>query len=419
MQYPPNTTPPPKARARARSPDECVNVPKSGGPLGTITKLQAIQENSGFDAISERAKRYALRDLACKWLTKKERRFNQDKPDGYDTFVHRVNYCKKRRIDKTKDVFVYYNEARGKAHFGNLVTCGSVWTCADCAPRITEGRKTEVKQGIDNWRAKGGHVYLLTLTNRHHRGDDLQQLLKGQQDAMTRLWGHRAVKDMMKLLGSVGRIVATEVLHSDANGWHPHFHILVFFDRELVNGGQGLQSFLAKHWINACAKSGLKLPTMDHGVDLRDGTYADKYVSKWGLESEVTKGHIKKGSAGGMTPFDLLRNSVDQPRYGFLFSEFADAFKGKHQLFWTKGLKELLGVVTKSDEEHAQETDDASQRLDDLAYDVFMLITVRQLQAEFLRLIELDFLDNGARASLFVMDVVNDEIRLMNERYNL
>ncbi len=39
------------------------------------------------------------------------------------------------------------------------------------------------------------------------------------------------------------------------------------------------------------------------------GAYADKYVSKWGLEQEMTKGHIKKGREGGLTPFDLLKTS--------------------------------------------------------------------------------------------------------------
>jgi len=37
----------------------------------------------------------------------------------------------------------------------------------------------------------------------------------------------------------------------------------------------------------------LPAPSMEHGLDLRDGKYADKYVSKWGIEHELTKGHVK------------------------------------------------------------------------------------------------------------------------------
>ena len=111
---------------------------------------------------------------------------------------------------------------------------------------------------------------------------------------MGKFWGQRAVKEMLKNLGYVGRVMATEVTWSFDNGWHPHFHILMFFEHELFNGGQGLRTFLANEWINACRKAGLKLPTLEHGVDLQDGSYADQYVTKWGLESEITKGHLKK-----------------------------------------------------------------------------------------------------------------------------
>ena len=41
---------------------------------------------------------------------------------------------------------------------------------------------------------------------------------------------------------------------------------------------------------------------MQHGLDLADGTYADQYIGKWGVEHEMTKGHIKKGKEGGLTP---------------------------------------------------------------------------------------------------------------------
>ncbi|MFY0026513.1 rolling circle replication protein, Rep63 protein, partial [Acinetobacter baumannii] len=83
------------------------------------------------------------------------------------------------------------------------------------------------------------------------------------------------------------------------------------------------------------------------GLDLRDGTYADQYVSKWGIESELTKGHVKKGRNGGFTPFDLLQLSmysetVFEKYCGKLFQEFAIAMKGARQLVWSRGLKALL-----------------------------------------------------------------------------
>ena len=53
---------------------------------------------------------------------------------------------------------------------------------------ITEGRRTELKQGLANWIDSGGHAYLVTFTNSHHKGDDLGQLLQGQKKAFVKFW---------------------------------------------------------------------------------------------------------------------------------------------------------------------------------------------------------------------------------------
>ena len=88
---------------------------------------------------------------------------------------------------------------------------------------------------------------------------------------------------------------------------------------------------------------------MQHGLDLADGTYADQYIGKWGVEHEMTKGHIKKGK-GWFNSFDLLQLSFeDELIFGRkpsqLFKEYAAAFKGARQLMWSRGLKDVLGFV--------------------------------------------------------------------------
>lgn len=97
-----------------------------------------------------------------------------------------------------------------------------------CAAQISEGRRQELKAGISKWTTEGGSVYLLTLTNSHHHGDNLDQLLTGQQKAIKYLWGDRKTKERFAALGKVGHIITTEVTHGK-NGWHPHYHILLFF----------------------------------------------------------------------------------------------------------------------------------------------------------------------------------------------
>ena len=80
----------------------------------------------------------------------------------------------------------------------------------------------------------------------------------------------------------------------------------------------------------------------------------------------MTKGHIKKGKAGGENAFDLLRAVLadkEDRQAAALFAEFAKAFKGKRQLSWSNGLKAKFNLVEKNDEELAAELEDNAELL--------------------------------------------------------
>lgn len=370
--------------------------------LGILTKSLSTPDSIGLtDMVIRRTAKYSLQNESVKLLPNE-----------------RVRFCLRHRIDAAKGVQVRYNEKREQAHYANVQRCGSVWTCPICSAQISEGRREELKQGMMKWQGKGtireagGMVYLLTLTNAHHVGDNLVQLLNGQKKALHYLWGDRKPKEMFKSLGKVGHITATEVTHGK-NGWHPHYHILMFFENPIDT--KELRDFLANVWQNCCKKAGLKIPSLEHGCDLREGKYADHYVSKWGLEDEVTKGHIKKGKEDSLTPWDLLKLSESGcEKSGYLFQVFAAAFKGKRQLSWSKGLKALLGVDTKEDEELAQVTEKDSIEVDVLAIELWSLILRYQSRAEYLTAKEHDIKYGSQRAHNLIMALAERYIEQIN-----
>ena len=362
--------------------------------LGKITKSASKPIFKGlgddFEILRSKAqlrvKRFLLQEEACKLLPSE-----------------RVNNCLKKRISKDKGVLVKYNPVTKAACYGNLQLCGSVWNCAVCAAKISEKRRSELKQGIARHRKNGGHVYLLTLTNSHHHGDNLQQLMAGQKKALKYLWSDRKPKEHFAELGKVGHITANEVTHGK-NGWHPHMHILMFFDKAVDI--KELQTFIAKYWQHGCKKSKLKEPSLEHGCDITDGKFADRYVSKWGLEEEMTKGHIKKGREGGNTPFDLLRLSESGcERSGRLFKEYAASYKGKRQLSWSSGLKDLLGVPKITDKQLAETEDADSVEEEDLALEIWRLVLIYKARGELLKVFELDKLDGANRFDMLIEDL--------------
>lgn len=338
-----------------------------GLSLGTNAKLKNTPEKVdpetgeiiGFDPMATRVERFILQ-AAARSL--------------FDNKSSRLNKCLRLRTAH-HDIQVWKSTEHKTTHYKGLQTCGSVWRCPVCSAKIAERRRVEIIQAMEGHKAANGCVNLLTLTCPHQVKDNLADLLANQAKAINRFFNDRVVKAILAEMGTIGKIKALEVTHgrlSDQNnGWHPHYHLLMFqgVGVDLVRFNQAQmtdwQVRLYLQWAKACKGSGLGEPSYAHGLKLDDGTHAAKYVSKWGLEDEMTKGHTKK-ALHGETPFDFLRAIVADKadkQAAALFVEFAKTFEGKKQLTWSKGLKKRYQVAEKSDELLASEVDDKARLL--------------------------------------------------------
>ena len=334
----------------------------TGAPLGIDAKYSAVcQETGEITEVSipgnTKSQRFILQSVVRKLLPKS-----------------RTNNCLRVR-QGNKQIQVWKSIEHGSASFSGLQTCGSVWSCPVCAAKIAERRRAEILVAMTSNKAQGGLVNMLTLTCPHQRSDDLVELLAKQAKALKAMFSDWTVKAIFKAMGIVGQIKATEVTHGRLspfdNGWHPHYHLLLFsgsnvalslFDAPQM---EDWQVRLYLRWAACCVKAGLGEPSYAHGLKLDNGDKAAKYVSKWGLEDEMTKGHIKK-ALHGETPFDFLRALVasdDDRQAAVLFIEFANAFKGKRQLHWSKGLKKMFAIGEKTDDELVEEKDDFAEVL--------------------------------------------------------
>lgn len=261
--------------------------------------------------------------------------------------------CLRARIKGANNVPIYKSKDHDAAHYGNLQTCSSVWQCPVCAARISERRREELKHAIAQ-ADQAGSVSLVTLTFSHKRTDQLARLKTCITKAYSSMTEQRAYKTLLSDFEIYGTVRAFEVTWSEANGWHPHFHVLWFSERTLTAEDHvTIRDRLYKFWRAAATKHNLGAPSEERGVDVRGGEHAAKYGAKWGLEQEMTKGHMKAGKGNSCTPFDLLGIYADEDckRAGALFAEFARVFKGARQLRWSKGLKERFEITTLSDQD--------------------------------------------------------------------
>ena len=339
------------------------------GPLGIYAKYsgkpQKVDPETGeitggdlpVDPMATRVQRFILQAAARSLFPKS-----------------RLDKCLRLRCSH-QDVQVWKSTEHKTTHYKGLQTCGSVWRCPVCSAKIAERRRGEILLAMDAHKAAGGCVNLLTLTCPHQAKDNLADLLAKQAKALHAFWSDRVVKGILADMGTIGQIRALEVTHGrlspQNNGWHPHYHVMMFqgsgvdlarFDQAQMTDWQ-VRLYL--RWAARCVAAGLGEPSYAHGLKLDDGSKAAKYVAKWGLEDELTKGHTKK-ALHGETPFDFLRSIVADKadkQAAALFVEFAKTFEGKRQLHWSKGLKKRFLVADKTDEALAAETDDKARLL--------------------------------------------------------
>lgn len=387
-----------------------VTSAKKMGALGTSTKSCSTLTRQGLQPAHDSEKIKAYR----KFTIKLKERAGEILFNPKDKKQNRVCGCGKWRIDKEMPVGVQFDASKGVAKYHNLQYCGSVWVCPDCSYKISQERKKELADAMKGCRDKGLHVAMLTLTVPHYLGDDLKTLLKKMSKAKHSLWTNRNSREYFAdQFPMVGHITATEVKYSDNNGFHPHFHILCILDKQYAAEDlQIIESELYELWAEKCMKSGLGKPNRRNGLDLKMGSNNEDvladYISKWGMAEEMTQAHLKVGKKNmqSLTMWEVLElaqiEASTKDKYSYIFKTYASAFKGRRQLFWSKGLKELLKIEVKDDEEIANAEEENTEIYDAmfLSPQDWWTICYHKIRAEFLELVESDFRENGIQTDL-------------------
>lgn len=295
-------------------------------------------------------------------------------------------------------VEIHYNPHTHKAHYRNLMVCDSVWTCPCCASKISEKRRQELTEACRRVKARGGDYAMVTVTLRHQRADSLRVIRRALLAAIRRMKSGRRWQEIKSDYFIVGDVRGTEMTHG-ANGWHPHAHFLVFFERPMADLElKSLEIALKTLWGAILAGLGQDA-SWEHGLDLKAGDqYVRDYVAKfgrlpklqlddgWTVQHELTKSNVKLArSPEGRSPWQLLADyGFGDRQAGRLFQEYAREFKGVHQLQWSRGLRAWLGMDEIESEIEAQ-AESQSEYLTEVDKASWSEIVRRRLRGELLR----------------------------------
>lgn len=248
----------------------------------------------------------------------------------------------------------------GISHVSGIRRCGSPWACPCCAPVIGERRAVEVDQLIRAILDSGGHAVFVTLTVPHGASMRLRHTLATVYSAWRRVLQGRAAQAWKASSGFLGLTRVVEVTHG-ANGWHPHLHAVLFFDRPVTT--TGVHAWLYPRWADAVTAAGLSRPSARYGCDVRAVTAGSdalaKYLTKvegsdWTAGRELARADTKTGRWKGRTPTQILAGAVaGDVGDRALWCEFDTATRGRRRLETTHGLRAAYALDDEASDDDA------------------------------------------------------------------
>lgn len=241
------------------------------------------------------------------------------------------------------------------AHVGGIARCGSPWSCPICAPVVRERRAIEIELACLVALSQGMGVEMVAVTVPHRLAHKLAPRLGECSTALAQILKGAPWERRKESLGYFGAIRSVEVTWSTRNGWHPHIHALMFFERPLTDDErQDLRDWMSGRWATVCKRKNLGTLHAVIGVDLRQvtsgggevGEYLTKMDNGWNPAREIARGDLKK-SDHGSTPWDILTEfaRTESEQWRNLWQEYERATLGKRAIVWSPGLRSrLLGT---------------------------------------------------------------------------
>jgi hypothetical protein len=139
---------------------------------------------------------------------------------------------------------------------------------------------------------------MVTMTVKHWQLHALKPLREG----IVRAWGdlqrQRPFKRLLARYGGQVSVRVLETTYRDENGWHVHYHVLLFVERELTDEARAvLDAAWSEQWQASVVREMGRAhrPTLAIGVKVTRCYRAD-YLTKLGIGAEVTDvGQAKDG----------------------------------------------------------------------------------------------------------------------------
>jgi len=286
----------------------------------------------------------------------------------------------------------------GIRHYSGVRYCGSVWFCQSCARKIYAQRRKELQQLFDYFKDKKKTYSFVSLTVPHSHGQTFCELVPRLAAAVRALRSGRAWKDFAGRYGAQCGIRATEATYSPITGPHPHYHLLIVYDRPEISDEEKtyIEQYFKSRWHEICLKKGL-IPAdrtkahLEHGCDVKTGHDPVKwdYLAKikvWEMAGTTSK---TARATGGLSMWEVQARAIQgEAHYQAVWFDFMCAMRHRSAIRWSPGLKTLVGIKDIADIDIVAEVEKSAQLEYVVPLKSFRDICRRGLRLQVLTLIE-------------------------------
>lgn len=331
---------------------EIVKVyPRSGKAkrLDTITETvvhNSKQKDSSALILQSRIQNQQIKKVGQSLKTNYEIQHNKNTRHTYCGYISKAEYIK-----------IIENNSNKKYHYNGFTSCKMIWRCPTCSYKILKARAKEIYKLTSSHLNTKNQCGFVTLTIRHKKYDKLKTNNDKIIQSFRNFQNSRYFKSL-KTNKLIGQIKAFEHTYTQKNGWHPHLHIIFFWNTKSESEVNQIQKELIQKWANY-TKGSINAQNQKPIYSL--GEIAN-YITKWDSIEELTNTQNK--SSKGIAPFQFLKmlnnnellfdytnQQKSNQKLKSLWLEYIEATKGNRRITISKKLNELYKIQSKTDEQ--------------------------------------------------------------------
>jgi hypothetical protein len=166
---------------------------------------------------------------------------------------------------------------------GFYAVCKSKTTCYRCANYAALENSSRLLAVMNSWKKSRGEMSFVTLTVPHSKTETLATVFDRVYLCRKALFKDNKFGRVRRATTCAGQVTSLEVTWSDDGGWHPHLHLILFFEEGTdAKTKETLHEYIRNKWVRELKSLGFEANerTVHFVAQIKSVSALAQYVTK-------------------------------------------------------------------------------------------------------------------------------------------